>query len=274
VHWLDPVREALDRAPRAIPVFFRDDDAGWAHDRLRVLLDLFEGNALPLDLAVIPTALDERQAAELRARAGPRLGLHQHGFAHRNHEPDGRKYEFGPSRSGAAQGRDIEAGAACLADLLGDAVQPIFTPPWNRCTVETGRCLVDHGFRVLSRESRAAPLDLPGLRELPVRVDWFAHRHGVRLSPPELGAQLGAALRADAGPVGLMFHHAVMDTDDVTRAGELLALLARHPRVEAGTILSVAGRAGAAAGVEGRPDARIRRQVAPRVGGERRRGAP
>src|SRR4051812_44895721 len=90
VHWLDPVRGALEA--NAASVFFRDDDAGWADARLCALLDRFERHGLPADLAVIPAALDHRLAGELRRRAATqRLGLHQHGFAHRNHEPDGRK---------------------------------------------------------------------------------------------------------------------------------------------------------------------------------------
>ena len=219
---LDPVERQLDASPAPVDVFFRDDDAGWRDDLLVPLLDLFDEHALPLDLAVIPAALGEGFAAELRARAGPRLGLHQHGLAHRNHEPDGRKHEFGPSRRHADQRRDIEAGAARLEALLGDAVEPIFTPPWNRCTEVTGRCLLELGFGVLSRESRAAPLNLPGLCELPVSVDW------VRFAPAELAQRLAAAIR-EPGPVGVMLHHAVMDAADRARAGELLALVASHP---------------------------------------------
>jgi peptidoglycan/xylan/chitin deacetylase (PgdA/CDA1 family) len=238
VHWLDPVRSALDDAPAPVEMFFRDDDGGWGGRRLPALLDLIERTGLPLDLAVIPTALDRRLAEELRAR--PWVGVHQHGYSHRNHEPDGRKLEFGPSRTPAEQRRDIENGAAWLADLLGDRVQPIFTPPWNRCTADTGRCLVELGFRVLSRESRAAPLGLADLHELPIRVDWFAHRNRLRLSPPELGARIAAEIRA-GGTVGLMFHHAAMDAGDLRRADELLALLAGHPRVSAGSILQLTG---------------------------------
>lgn len=231
MHWLDPVRAAIDSAPAPVELFFRDDDTGWGNDRLRALLDRFAEHDLPLDLAVIPIELDDLLAAELRRRgASQRLALHQHGFAHRNHERDGRKYEFGPSRTLAQQRRDIEAGAARLDELLGDMLQPIFTPPWNRCTADTGRALIDLGFSVLSREWRAPPLDLGGLREIPVRVDWVA---------PELGARLCDAI-GEGGRVGVMFHHAVMDTDDLARADELLALLATHERVRAGTILASA----------------------------------
>lgn len=233
--WLDPVQAALDAAARPVPLFFRDDDAGWRHDRMWPLLDLFAERALPLDVAVIPAALERGPAAELASRAavpGARLGLHQHGFAHINHEPDGRKLEFGPSRSRVAQRRDIEAGADRLAQLLGQRLDPIFTPPWNRCTADTGSCLLELGFHVLSREARAAPLDLAGVRELSVHVDWFAHRHGARLTPTELGERLAGALRSD-GPVGVMFHHAEMNGTERSRADDLLALLAGHERAKA-----------------------------------------
>jgi hypothetical protein len=232
VHWLDPVRAALDRLATPPEVFFRDDDAGWDDARLHALLDRFAHHGLPLDLAVIPAALDHELAHALRRRAATQpLGLHQHGYAHRNHEPDGRKYEFGPDRPAQQQHRDIAAGAAHLRELLGDLIQPIFTPPWNRCTRDTGHALVDLGFTVLSREWRAAPLGIESLEELPIRIDW------VKRDAPE---QLATAL-ADRRPIGVMFHHAVMDGADLARADELLALLADRARAD--TILGYAGAA-------------------------------
>jgi hypothetical protein len=227
VRWLDPVAAALDAAEAPVELFFRDDDAGWRDDRLRELLALFAARELPIDLAVIPRALHPGLARELRARAGAGLALHQHGYAHVNHEPEGRKYEFGPSRPRAAQLRDIEAGHALLDERLDGLVEPIFSPPWNRCTAETGHCLAELGFEVLSREARAEPLGVPGLRELPVKIDWFAHRHGTRLTLAELAERLAAAIAA-GGPVGVMFHHAIMDPGDMERAAELLTLVAGH----------------------------------------------
>jgi hypothetical protein len=224
MEWLAPVRTALAAAPRPVSLFFRDDDVGWRHDRLRPLLDVFAERMLPLDLAVIPAALDAALAAELTSR-GSSIGLHQHGFAHLNHEHAGRKSEFGPSRGKALQRRDIQDGAERLARLLGPRLDPIFTPPWNRCARATGECLLELGFHALSRESEAEPLDLPGLQEVPVHVDW------VRLAPPELGARLAGAIRR-GGPVGLMFHHAEMDAADRRRAAALLTLLAGHACAE------------------------------------------
>jgi hypothetical protein len=86
---------------------------------------------------------------------------------------------------------------------------------------------VELGFDVLSREARAEPLEIPGLRELPVPVDWFKRRDGDRLSLEAIaGLAAGAAERG--GPVGVMLHHAVMDEDELRAAGDLLTLLAAH----------------------------------------------
>ena len=152
-----------------------------------------------------------------------------------------RKCEFGPSRAAAAQRRDIAAGRRTLADLLGPAVDPIFTPPWNRCTAVTAACLAELGFAALSREARAEPFGVPGLAELPVHLDWFAHRKGVRLAPAELAGRLADAIRA-GGPVGVMLHHAIMDAAEMRRAGELLALLAGHEAVAARPMRELAAR--------------------------------
>jgi hypothetical protein len=223
--WLDGLRRALDAAARPVDFFFRDDDAGWCDERLFALLDLFERYALPLDVAAIPRAMTTTLASELRARAAAspsRVAVHQHGFAHLNHEAEGRKCEFGPSRPRELQRRDIESGRHLLAEVYGLAVSGIYTPPWNRCTVETD-------FGVLSRDATAPPLGVEGLYELPVRVDWFARRKGLRLSLEEVGALLSEAAYDTASPVGVMFHHELMDEGELSRAGELLALLASHP---------------------------------------------
>ncbi len=113
--WLEPVHEALDRVPARVEIFFRDDDAGWRDDRLRSLIDLFARHELPLDLAVIPAELTPRLARELRARtANERVGLHQHGFAHRNHEHE----------EGKARGHDEEVGDQGQVEKPEEALQP------------------------------------------------------------------------------------------------------------------------------------------------------
>jgi hypothetical protein len=91
---------------------------------------------------------------------------------------------------------------------------------------------------VLSRVQRDAPLAVPGLAELPVKIDWFAHRKRVRLAPSEFGALVASRIH-EGGPVGLMFHHAAMDEGERDEAGALLALLARHPLASPVSMLGI-----------------------------------
>ena len=224
--WLDPLRRELDAASAPRTFFFRDDDAGWASGRLLSLLDLFAHAGTPLDLAVIPAALDPSLAESLRRRREREhghLAFHQHGFTHANHERSGRPCEFGPERPARAQCDDIAAGARRLRALLGETA-PIFTPPWNRCTRTTGRCLLDVGFRALVRDSSAGRLQLEGLRELEVHVDWSARRKGHRIGRSEVGLLLAAACRR--GPTGVMLHHALLGREEREDVERLLALLA------------------------------------------------
>jgi len=228
--WLRPLREALDAAPGPVTFFLRDDDAGWRDDRLMALLDRFAEHAVPIDLAAIPLDMTPALAGALRKRSDHQpLGLHQHGYAHVSHETQGRKCEFGPARSAAAQLADIGDGRRRLLELLGPALEPMFTPPWNRCTADTGAALVELGIDVLSRDRTAVALDVEGLRELPVQLDWFAKRRGVPLGRDAVGEQL-AARAAEPAPLGVMLHHAEMDTEDLTAMSELLDLICAHER--------------------------------------------
>lgn len=240
--WLDAVSAALDAAPATTRFFFRDDDAGWDDEGLDRLLDVFERSAVPLDLAVIPHALTPNLARGLidrkRAASG-RLGLHQHGFRHCNHETKGRKCEFGPSRAFVDQITDIAAGSERLMDLLGEDIDPIFTPPWNRCGQITVHALVELGFAILSRDATAAALEPLGLVDLPVAVDWLKPRQRGEPDCAALGARLAACVR-DSKPVGLMLHHATLCAADYHALRDLLHLLQGNAHAQCLSMRAVA----------------------------------
>ena len=239
--WLDPVADALDAARGPVPLLLprrrRGLERRAAARAARPLRRAWAAGRPRRDPGRSWTP--GWRASWERGRGS---GLHQHGLAHVNHEREGRKCEFGPARGAAAQRRDIEAGRARLADLLGDRVDPIFTPPWNRCSADTGR--LPRGARVPPRSHgrrERRRWTYPGLQELPVSVDWFAHRHGERLSPAELGGRIAAAIGGGA-PVGVMFHHAIIDAADLRRTGELLSLLADHERAQPVPMMELVGQ--------------------------------
>jgi hypothetical protein len=75
--------------------------------------------------------------------------------------------------------------------------------------------------------------------ELPVTVDWFGGRHGVRWTRAQLGGQLAARLEGP-DPVGVMLHHAVTDDRELALVEEMLALFVGHPATELTTMATLA----------------------------------
>jgi len=242
-HWLDPVRRALDSRSTPVTLFVRDDDAGWADERLFRLLDLMRWHHVSIDVAAIPTALTPALAAELRCAIDDSEGLvavHQHGYSHANHEASGKKCEFGPSRSLDQQRADISTGRRILEDTMGTSPAGIFTPPWNRCTPETAVVLTEIGCRLLSRDVDAPDLGVARLAELPIRLNWTG-RHGLRTGAAPWGQSIATAVASAAEPVGLMLHHAVMDANDRRLLGEWLELVAAHPMARVRPMLECSG---------------------------------
>jgi len=232
--WLEPLCQALDESDVRVDFFFRNDDVGWANNEFRALLASFRRHSVPIDIAAIPSAVTAAFAAEICAAHDEDpalLGIHQHGFSHTNHEAAGRKCEFGSSRTYQEQYRDIQLGKTKLEAMLGPALDPIFTPPWNRCTEITGECLAELGFRMLSRDATAPSLTLPGLKELPISIDWFAKKHGIRVSFEALGT-LMANMVEQRRPVGIMLHHELMSADERDLLDDLLVLLSTHRQAQ------------------------------------------
>ena len=228
--WLIPVKEMLDRARSPIEIFFRDDDAGWDNGRLYAMLDEFAKVGVPIDLAVIPKALDDSLSAELLTRwrqNGHLLGLHQHGYSHANHEQEGRKCEFGISRTKSQQKADLANGQNLLSSRLGSALDLFFTPPWNRCTQATVECLEELGFKLLSRDATAISFNLLTIKQVPIQVDWskIAKVSGQRST--ELAWAIANSLENNK-LTGIMLHHADMGREQLAPLAELLTVFASH----------------------------------------------
>jgi len=73
---------------------------------------------------------------------------------------------------------------------------------------------------------------------MPVRVDWLRRPSGAPRDLSLVAARLAGA--AHDGPAGIMLHHEHMDTEELERLGELLALLGGHARARCCTMESLA----------------------------------
>ncbi|MEZ5225758.1 MAG: hypothetical protein R2710_03530 [Acidimicrobiales bacterium] len=136
----------------------------------------------------------------------------------------------------------MATGWGRLSDMLGDALDPVFTPPWNRCAGALGDVLVDIGIGVLSRDLSAGRIGTPGLAEVPIAVDWFAAPKGSERTAATLADALASSM-AGPGPVGIMLHHAVTSNEELAAIADLVTLLVRHPRTRLTSIVQLAGGA-------------------------------
>jgi peptidoglycan/xylan/chitin deacetylase (PgdA/CDA1 family) len=227
----DALMQALDRASAPVRFFIRDDDAGWDDDRLAALLDTTAAAGVPIDLAVIPDALTPGLNRQLQQRMDTQpLGLHQHGCSHHNHEASGRKCEFGPSRPAQARQHDLQRGQRQLQRAFGARLDPIFTPPWNRCTDDTPAQLAALGFAALSRDAGAPAQQ--ALTELPIHTDWTREQRLAAEAATDASEKIAVQMARYVGgshAVGLMLHHAVMDDDELAQLRALLQRWAAHP---------------------------------------------
>jgi hypothetical protein len=178
---------------------------------------------MPLALAVVPAWLTPDRWRAVRAMGGGAGGLwcwHQHGWRHVSHAISGKNQEFDDHLGPERIARDIHLGKARLQGVMGDHFFPGFTPPWNRCGMETLACLRESGFSFISRSAGAVPRSPPGLPDFPVNVDLHTRKE----TRPEVGwDHLFSEIRRgiEGGCCGVMIHHQRMNDG----AFEFLALL-------------------------------------------------
>ena len=181
--WADQLQACCQRAddvsndPTA--VFFRADDIAVPGRQFQRLMEIFTRNEVPLSLAVVPAWLTPPRWQALSGMGASRPDLwcwHQHGWRHRNHEPLGKKQEFGPFRSADALRTDLDRGRRRLNAIMGAAFSPLFTPPWNRCSEITLALLQEMGYDAVSRSRGSQPPAPSGLPDHAVDVDLHTDR--------------------------------------------------------------------------------------------------
>jgi len=221
------MEKAIDRgcrnSTRPSLIFFRADDIGIPSRQFTLLIECFIKHRMPLCPATVPSWITPKRFAELKQITGAGSAQwcwHQHGRLHHNFEPSGKKQEFGPSRTEEAIINNLKKGKQRLERILADEFQPIFTPPWNRCSDTTINALVELGFTALSRSRGAHPETVPELPDFQVGVDLHTRKE----TSPDLGFEdllLELEENISSGQCGIMIHHQRMNN----RAFELLDLL-------------------------------------------------
>ena len=206
------ILRSLERSGKELQVFFRADDIARVDQRFSRLMQLFLAHAMPLCLAVVPNWLDKASWQDLQEfhPDNPLWCWHQHGRSHRNHEVQGKKCEFGDSRSKEAIRNDLAGGREILIQTLGDLFYPVFTPPWNRCGAITLELLEKLGFNAVSRSEGAKPPAEGILPDLAVNIDLHTRKEN-DFSEGWQNLLVEFAKAADRGRMGIMLHHQRMN---------------------------------------------------------------
>lgn len=207
------IERGLAKGTGEAKIFFRADDIGVPGKQFSQLIKLFQDHKLPLCMAVVPTWLTTARFSTLQRLTGKETSQwcwHQHGWLHRNHETEGKKQEFGPGRPATEQLRDLKNGQERLTDIMGKTFSPFFTPPWNRCSIDTLQGLKDFGFQAVSRSLNAKPVTLSNLPDLQINIDLHTRKE----SDPERSSQnllLELEQGISSGTGGIMIHHQRMN---------------------------------------------------------------
>lgn len=227
--------DAWAAAGRRATLWWRDDDATAPGAALDRLLALGAGRA-PIGLAVVPEPTGDALARRLAT--APLVRVLQHGWAHRNHRPQGeRSAEYAADRPLAAMTDELARGRDHLAGWFGARFLPVLVPPWNRIDAAVIAALPSLGYRGLSC---FGPRD-PGARTtVNTHVDPIAWRAGRGFvgEAKALGELVHHLADRRAGvvdadePTGLLTHHLGHDEPLWRFLDALLASTAAHPAVQ------------------------------------------
>lgn len=218
----DQLRTELDlwqSEGRVATAWWRDDDAVTVTPELETLLGFEQDYKVPLALAVIPASLQDDLVERLVETIDTRVL--QHGWAHQNNMPEGRKkQELDDIRDVDAVIADLKQGFAVLSSRFGNRFLPVIVPPWNRISDDVAAALRSIGICGLSTfNARKKPEPYKGVLQVNTHVDvidWRGTR-GFVGEDAALGAMiahLAARRQGDVDPeepTGILTHHLVHD---------------------------------------------------------------
>ncbi|MGE0633622.1 MAG: hypothetical protein AB7O96_14510 [Pseudobdellovibrionaceae bacterium] len=204
-------------------LFFRNDDVGWNLKDFEKLLGLFVKNGQKLNGAAIPSAsMDAYKKDVFNAHRG-NLQIHTHGYAHLDHQSEGKKAEFGSARSHDSVKKELRESLSMTQDVFKDLFFPAFTPPWNRIDETLIPLLAEAGFKVLSRDGDKIS-KTPGLKDLNIDLDLHTSKKPRIYTTESLLAEAEEVGKTKKH-VGIMIHHKHMVEDDFVFMDQFLKLL-------------------------------------------------
>jgi len=198
------------------------------------MMGLFIKYGIPLCLAVVPAWLTGKRweaISDFIENKQDFFCWHMHGYRHMNYEVQGKKQEFGAARPSASVLNDITRGHKRLQAIVGKKLTPVFTPPWNRCSMETMQVLKKARFKGISRSHGSLPPPPAGFEDFPVHVDLHTRKdESFEQGWQKLFKEMTKGMQR---PVcGIMVHHMRMNEQAFVFLEYLLECLAVHKQIQ------------------------------------------
>ncbi len=230
------LNESVRKAGHQVRFFFRADDIGIPGKKFFRLMDIFLKHKMPLCFAVVPCWFSTKRWKILKQidDKAPQLWCwHQHGWSHKNHEPYGKKQEFGKTISAERIKKDILKGREKLEKIMENRFTPVFTPPWNRMDTRALTILKESGFKAVSRQEKSdhdKEMLPEGLLDFSVNVDLHTRRE---VLPEDAWEALfdEFSYAVQTGICGVMIHHQLMNSSCFDFLEILLKTLTHNPLI-------------------------------------------
>jgi len=110
---------------------------------------------------------------------------------------------------------------------MGESFATYFTPPWNRCSMDTLQGLQSLDFKAVSRSLKAKPLSPPSLPDLQINTDLHTRKE----KDPEVALQSllkELEFGMQKGQSGIMIHHQRMNQAAFDFLCLLLQIITSH----------------------------------------------
>lgn len=209
-------------------LWWRDDDAVSFTPELEKLTGVSCDANIEILLAVVPAGADKGLATYIKKHSNLKPCVH--GWSHTNHAPESEKRcELGTHRPIEEVLADIGRGRQRLAKLLGNRLESILVPPWNRMRDDLAPRLPEVGINAFSTFAHRRSMPQMQVNTHLDLMNWKAPGGAVGKSLDVVQTELTTALNVSRAngfyPIGLLTHHLVHDD----AAWATLSALVAHP---------------------------------------------
>ena len=214
-------------------LLLRDDDAYDADAGFTEVFELCLRERVPVTYCAIPSKLTKSLVGLFLDHGKLRdlFDITQHGWSHANHNKTSRRprYEFGPSRSYAAQKGDMARGLKRMRAALGSLFTPAFVPPFHYYDANTLLAAQSLGYRIFSAGPQKFSIAKAGFLYLHAQLSVNEYDDAYRSLPLSLPRLIRETARLinEGRIVGVYFHHSTLDPRNLGVFKEYLRFLKR-----------------------------------------------